>query len=162
MADHGTSLIRFKRAFIDLLDAQTTEKVSYQSPQQAKDVLGESGSGIAAWFSDEATANHSVMVFKGAPHWIDEVANPVLRIQAVGPNTDSDQEDVDASASALLYKAIAVLAADPSVGLVDDTIQEFEALPAGLTYSGGLFGADQRGARFELAIEVSARLKLTL
>lgn len=159
---HGTCLTRFKRAFIDLLDAQTSEKVAYQSPREAQDMLGPGGSGIAAWFADEATANHQINVFKGAPHWIDETSRPVLRIQAVGVSTDDDQEDVDGRASEILRLAIAVLLNDPSVGLADDTIQEFEALPASYTYAGGILSGDHRAARFEVQIEVTARLKLVL
>lgn len=155
-------MTRFKTAYIALIDAQTTEKCAYQSPSQAKDVLGDSGTGVACWFTDESTASHSVMVSRGAPHWFDEVCRPVLRIQAIGNNTDDTQETVDQRASEILRIAIAVLANDPSVGLTDDTIQEFQAFPEGWTYDGGIFGSDQRGARFDLTIAVESRLKLTL
>lgn len=159
---HGTAITKFKTAFIALLDAQTTEKVAYQSPRTTEDIIGPSGSGVAAWFSDDASATYDVNVFTAGAEWWDESSRPVLRIQAIGNNTDDDQEDVDGRASEILRLALAVVANDPACGVADSTLENLQAIPAALTYSGGLIGSDQRAARFELTFDLTARLKFTL
>lgn len=164
----GTVLVRFKTAFVTKLNLELTSAAAsgaaaYQSPQSEEDIVGASGSGVAAWFVDDAVAAHTVPVMKGSPIWVDETASPVLRIQAIARDTDSDQADADALANTVLGYALAVLFEDPTVGLTNDTIQDFCALPASWSWQGGVqLPSNLRAARFDLTIDVEARLKLVL
>lgn len=159
-ATDGTALVRFKVAFMALLDNYVSGAI-YNSPQKPEDMLAQ-GTGQAAWWADEVDAEIGVTVQKGAPHWFDEVSHPVLRIQAVGLNTGDTQAIVDARASQMLYYAVGILADNPTVGLTSDDIDTFYALPETYKYSGGLLGESNRAARFELTIRLEARLKLDI
>lgn len=162
----GSSLVRFKTALVSLLNTRLTAgsvqaAMAYQSPMLPEQVLGSGGYGVAAWFDPQAETAHEIMVLKGTPLWVDEVVVPRLRIQALGINTDYDQEDVDTSANNVLGYAIALCSHDPSFGLVDDSIQEFDATPVAWEYLGEPVGTNVRAAMFVLSIQVRARLKLT-
>lgn len=162
----GTSLVRFKSALITKINTElsagtVTAQVAYDSPQTPEDILGASGNGVACWFADEADISYEVEVMKGSPVWLDETVEAKFRIQAIGQNTDDTQATVDARANTVLGHVIALLQKDSSVGLADDDIETFTALPGpSAQYFGGKLN-DQRAARFELSIEIQARLKLT-
>lgn len=161
----GTSLVRFKTALITKINTEltagtVTAQVAYDSPQTPEDILGVSGNGVACWFADEADITYEVSVMKGTPVWVDESVEAVFRIQSIGQNTDATQATVDARANTILGHVIAILEKDPTVGLTQDDIETFTALPRSARYFGGTLN-DQRAARFELTIDIEARLKLT-
>lgn len=160
---HGSVLVPFKVAYMALLDNYATG-ATYDSPQSPEDILGSAGAGVGSWFADEAEIRHSVEVFKGLPAWVDEHVEVPLRIQAIATSTDDTQAVVDARASQVLFYALAILLNDPSVGLVDDDIETFTAMPGstGIRYDSGVLGTNARVARFEFTIEIDARLKLVL
>lgn len=159
MAD-GTALPRFKRAFIQTLNAAGVDNVSYQSPMQPDEMFGEDGSGVACWFADDATGSLEITVMGGAALWIDETWNIPFRIQALGTDTDADQEAVDQAACELLGDVMSAFT-DPSFGITDDTIQTFAAVPVGANpWTGGVLPTNLRAGRFELTIELTARIKI--
>ena len=162
MMQDGTSLLRFKKAYIALLQRRAPN-VIYGSPLTPEEMVGTDGSGVAAWWDDLTNATEGVVVFAGAANtWFDEIVVPKLCIQAIGLTTDDTQEVVDERATQLLGDAIGILAADPSVGLVDSGgIQLFTALPQGWACHTGVVGTGQRAARYDLDIELKARLELT-
>jgi hypothetical protein len=153
----GTSLLRFKRAYITALQGRIANVV-YGSPVEAMKVLGENGSGVAAWFADEHEATIEVVVF--GPQWFDETITATLVVQGVGRTTDDDQEAIDERTTEALGAAIGILAADPSLGLEDDTIQMFAATPSGWRNRTGPLNT-LRAGHFELDVEIHARLKLS-
>lgn len=154
----GTCLTRFKRAFIAQAEANGVANTSYQSPMQPEDILGDDGSGVAAWFGDHATATLTISVVAAPEIWIDEVWNIPLVVQALGQDTDADQETVDQLACERLGDIIGCFS-DASFGLVDDTIQMFTAVPVGANdWNGGVLGSNLRACGFELSIELHARL----
>lgn len=157
----GTSLLRFKQEFIAKLQART-ENVVYASPVDAQELIGEDGSGVSAFWSDDSSASIKPMVFTGgSAHYYDETAIVTLVCQAIGRTTDDTQEVVDERATNLLGQAIGVLAQSPTAGITDDTdIDFFAATPSGWSYSSGVPGDALRASRFELDIELTARLKL--
>lgn len=156
----GTALPRFKRAFIDTLNAAGVSNVHYQSPMQPDDMLGADGSGVACWFADDATGTLAITVMGGAALWIDETWNIPFRIQALGQDTDADQEGVDQAACELLGDVLSTFD-DPSFGITDDDIQTFAAVPVGANpWSGGVLPSNMRAGRFELTIELTARIKI--
>ena len=156
----GTSLVRFKSAYIDKLTSRLPN-VSYEPPLTDEDVNGIDGSRQVVWFDGAAQNTTEVLVFKGAPHWFDETYNVTLILQALGKDTDDTQAAMDQAAVDMLGEAIAILASDPTVGLVNDSnIQVFTALPAGWKLAAGTLPPNLNGARFELDIQVKARLTL--
>ncbi len=158
----GSSIVRFKRTLIDKLVEQG-QHARYHSPAEAVDMLGEDGSGDAIWWADDDnTASYEITVSKGLPCWIDETASVRLRIQALARDTDADQETCDTRASSMLAMVIALLLDDPTLGITDGDIQTFHALPVSHDYFGGLHTPALRAARFELEIQINARLMLEL
>ena len=161
MAQPGTTLGVLKAAVISELQSRLPN-VAYDSPVDAQSIIGEDGSGDAIWWSDDAEANVEVKVITGSPAWFDETYNLTLIIQSLGRDTDADQSAVDSRAVDLLGEIIGILATDPTAGAVDTSkIQTFTALPIGWRYAAGVLGTTtKRGARFELDIQVMARLTL--
>lgn len=157
----GTAMLRFRTAFIDKLQTRVSN-VSYQSPMQESDVLGADGTGLACWWSDEANSTGGVNVIVSDDEvWYDETFTTTLNIQALGLTTDDTQELLDQRANEVLGEAIRLLSIQSSLDITDDEIQTFTWLLQGWTYMGGVQqGTGQRVARFELAIEGEARLKL--
>jgi hypothetical protein len=154
----GTSLPRFKQALTDALQARV-DVVSYQSPTQMSEVLGEDGSGSGVWWADDTTAEVAVNVMTGTDHWWDETVHPVLVIQCLGVDTDDTQAVLDARAANLLGHVLAVLASDPSVGVgVDADMRNVRAVPESWTYTTGVDAQNQRGARYELRLMLEARI----
>jgi hypothetical protein len=159
MAD-GTCLPRFKRAFIAKLQTNGVANVSYQSPMQPDDLMGDDGSGRSCWFEDTATGQLSITVMGANSLWIDEIWQVPFRVQVLGSDTDADQETVDQAACALLGDVM-VSFSDPSFGIVDDDIDFFNAVPVGAQpWYGGVLPSNLRAARFELTIEVKARIQI--
>jgi len=158
---HGTSLVRVKRGFIDLMAARVPN-VSYQSPATASEITGDDGSGASVWWLDEADHSFDVRVMVGEPLWLDETATLTLVVQVIGSDSDATQERIDEHAARLLGHAIAVLAADPTCGVAaTDDLTVHHALPARVDYSAGyLDDPSKRAAKFELAVDVDSRLKL--
>jgi len=153
----GTSLLRVKQELIEKLQARVPN-VLYQSPQDASDVLGEDGSGVCVWWDDTTEATIEPIVF-GLTQW-DERYTATLIIQALGRDTDDDQESIDTLATRVLGETIGLLTANTSLGIADDAdIQVFEIFPAGWRNITGLNGANRAG-RFEFDISVHARLSL--
>lgn len=159
--DEGTCLIRFKHAFLALLSDEVTTAL-YAPPENYQEIMGDDGVSGACWFDQTADADLELKVMGPTPLWMDETATCGLVIQVVGSTTDDTQEAVDATASDILHKALALLFADPSVGLTDDSIQEFRALPVSWTYDSGATATGAHGARFNVAIEIMSRLKLEI
>jgi hypothetical protein len=153
----GTSLLRFKRAYIQALQGRIPNVV-YGSPINAMEVLGEDGSGVAAWFADEHEASIEVVVF--GTMCFDETITATLVVQGVGRTTDDDQEAIDERTTEALGAAIGILCADPSLGLEDDEIQTFAATPSGWRNRTGPLNT-MRAGHFELDVEVHARLNLS-
>jgi hypothetical protein len=160
MAD-GTVLRRFKRAFIDAI-APTVDNAYYQSPTSPDAINGSDGSRLTAWWTDNADATVSVDVAVGAGQvWFDETSTLTLRIQALGKDTDDDQETCDTRLSETLAAVITILSADPSAGTTDnDDMQVYRAFPVSWTYSGGVLDTQLRAASFDVDIEVHARIQL--
>lgn len=155
----GTSLRVVKRALLDRLTTVTT--VSYQSPMQPEDMLGEDGSGVAAWWSDDSEASVKVVVATGGPHWFDETINATVIIQALGRDTDDTQEVCDTRATETLGEIIAVMAHDPSCGVADtEEMQLYTVTPAGWRNVTGILGPNLRAARYELDVTIHARIRL--
>jgi hypothetical protein len=159
MAD-GTALPRFKRAFIAKLKANGVPNVSYQSPMQPDEIWGDDGSGLSGWFDDTATGALNITVMGAHSLWIDETWQIPFRVQALGVDTDTDQEAVDQAACGLLGDVMTAFS-DPSFGIVDDAIQVFCAVPVGAEpWFGGTLPTNQRAARYELTIELTSRLQI--
>jgi hypothetical protein len=159
MAD-GTALFRFKQAYFTQLDL-TTLNVMYDSPTNTAEFMGPDGLGQSCWFADNANGSNEARLLMSAPHWFEEQFTVTLVIQVLGSDTSYDQATVDQLAVEQLGKAIAILASDPGIGIADDSdIQTFTCLPAGWKYVSGTQTTGARAARFELDIEVTARLKL--
>lgn len=156
----GTAIFRFKQAFSAKL-AGLIPNVVYASPTDAAELMGEDGSGVAVWWSDDASAQIEWGPFTSASeHWLDETANVTLVIQSIGNDTDDTQEVIDERLTNALGQAYGILATDPSCGIDDDTdIQFFAARPFALENPSGALGT-RRAGRFELTIEITARLKL--
>ena len=146
---------------MELLDDQVTTAL-YDGPENWQDVMGDDGTGSVCWFDADADANFEVKVFGPQPLWIDEDITCKVVLQVLGSSTADTQEAVDITANNLLHRAIAILLDDPSVGLIDDTIQEFSALPVSWTYTSGVTASGAHAARFTLSIQVMSRLKLEL
>ena len=156
----GSALPRFKLAYITALQARANN-VLYASPMQARDLQGETGTFVSAWFDDDAEANAEVHVFSGTPLIVDETFTVTLKIQACGITTDDTQYACDVKAVTLLGEAIGVLSTNPSLSIATDAdLQMFAAVPAGWTYTSGVLPTNQRAAGFDLRIEVTARLLL--
>jgi len=157
----GTCLPRFKVAFISKMATAGIANTFYESPMQPDDILGSDGSGVAGWFLDEASANLQITVVASPQIWIDETWTVPFVVQALGVDTDSNQQAVDQLASTRLG---AILGAwtDPSFGITDDThVQVFTALPVGANaWHGGVLPPNLRGCGFQLDIEVHARLMI--
>lgn len=157
----GTSLPRFKRAFIAKLEALGVPNVSYQSPMQPEEMIGDDGSGLCCWFGDTATSTLDITVVGVPVLWVDETWEIPFRIQALGSDTDDTQEVVDQRACERLGDVLSVFA-DPSFGIADDSIQTFAALPVGAApWSGGVLPANFRAAAYELTIELRARIEIS-
>lgn len=157
----GTALVRVKQALADAL-ALFDINFLYDSPLTPEGVLGADGSGRACWFDDDnITASLQVAHMMGGPVELDEVITIPVKVQALGRSSDDTQAEVDASASALLGQIIAVLARNPSLGLSDDEIVVYHAIPAGWTYSTGAFpDSSSRAGGYVLNVEVTSRLAL--
>jgi hypothetical protein len=159
MAD-GSALFRFKEAFFTQLDL-TTLNMMYDSPTKLEEFMGPDGLGQACWFDDAAEGANEARLLMASPHWFEEQFTVTLIIQVLGTDTSYDQRTVDQMAVEQLGNAIAILASDTTVGIVRDAdIQTFTCLPAGWKYISGTQTSGARAARFELAIEVTARLTL--
>lgn len=160
----GTSLIRFRRQFIDRLAADVTN-VSYQAPTVAEDMLGSDGSGAAVWWSDDVEADATVDVMVGAGHvWYDERYVATLRIQGLGLSSDDDQYVCDQRANDLLGHVLALLGLQGAAGYqldLDTTeLEVFDYTLDGWKWTGGLIGTANKAARFEVRIAVHARVKI--
>lgn len=157
----GTALPRFKRAFVQTLVAAGVPNVAYQSPMDPEEVFGADGSGASCWFGDGAQGNLDIKLLGGPDLWIDETWIIPFVVQVLGRDTDDDQEAVDQRACELLGAVMGSFA-DPSFGITDDTIQTFAAVPVGAQpWAGGVTGQGLRAARFELSIELMARLQIS-
>ena len=157
----GTALPRFKRAFIDACQTAGVQNVSYQSPMQPEDMIGENGTGAACWFADEATGTLDIRVMGDSYLWIDETWQVPFIIQVLGLDTDADQEAVDQLACEVLGDVLTTFA-DPSFGITDDSVvQTFAAIPVGANpWKGGILPSNSRAAGFQLTIELSSRLRI--
>lgn len=157
----GSALPRFKRAFIAKLEANGVPNIFYQSPMQPEEMNGDDGSGLCGWFHDDATGDLSINIMGAHSLWIDERWQIPFRIQALGTDTDSTQEVVDQSACELLGDVMTAFT-DPSFGQLDDpVVQIFQAVPVGANpWTGGVLPTNLRAGRFELTIELSARLQI--
>jgi hypothetical protein len=156
----GTALPRFKRAFIAKLASLGVPNVSYQSPMQPEEMWGDDGSGLCCWFGDEATATTTITVVGAGALWIDETWNIPFRIQALGGDTDSDQQTVDQAACERLGDVMGAFS-DPHFGITDDTVQTFAAVPVGTSpWYGGVLPTNTRAAAYELSIELRARIEI--
>jgi hypothetical protein len=157
----GSSLPAVKAALATLLAAHTNN-VAYQSPLNAVDVLGEDGSGLTVWWDDDTNAEITMPVMTGGPHWFDELVTATLVIQTIAISTDDTQTILDARATETLGAVITIMADDPTLGITDTpTLELRTVLPVGWRYPTGWLGPDKRGARYELDIQIEARLKLT-
>src|SRR5689334_13492631 len=124
---------------------------------------GKNGSGLTCWFDDAATTALSVEILGSLPMWIDETWQIPFRIQALGTTTSDTQEVLDQRAVELLGEAIYVLVSDPDldISVTDPAVQVFSAIPVGTsTWAGGILPPNMNAARFELNIELHARLHL--
>lgn len=165
-AQLGTSLYAFKAAFYTALATRvgnptTGFTLSYAAPTDPTQLLGESGSGVAAWWDDTTEGDVSVTVFKGGDKWFDESYTCTLIVQGLALNTDEDQATIDLRTAQVLGEAIGLLAEDPTAGVADtSTVELFHAHPDGWTNRTGNLNLLTAG-HFELRIRVEARLKLT-
>lgn len=155
----GSSLPRFKAALTAELQARVPLVVSYDSPTDASELLGEDGSGQGVWWLDNTEAELVVPAFKAGAQWYDEVCHPTLVIQCIGVTTDDTQSVLDSRATNLLGHALAIIASDPSVGLATDADSRLiVCTPESWTYSTGVDSQNQRGARYELRLMLEARV----
>lgn len=158
----GTSLVRFKAAYLEALE-QRLPHVNVAVPLTDEDVNAEDGSRQVAWFDGEAENVSDVKLMKAMPCWIEESYTVTLVLQALGSDTDDTQDLMEQAATGMLGEAIAVLADDPSLGIATDSdVQMFTALPTAWKFTSGVVPPNLRGARYDLVIEVKARLTLEL
>lgn len=161
----GTSLIRFRRSFIDRL-SQDVNNGLYQSPMKPADFLGEDGSGVALWWSDDTEGNAEVnVVVGGGQVWFDEDYITTLRIQGLGLDTDDDQYACDQRANEAFGYALRLASCQGVTGyeltnLDTDQLEVHQYSLDGWTHTGGVLGQAQRAARFEVRIRVEARVKI--
>lgn len=163
----GTSLVRFRRQFIDRLTG-LVPNASYQSPMTETDMIGEDGSGVAVWWSDDVEASTTVeVVVGGGQVWFDERYVTELRIQGLGLDTDDDQYACDQRANEAFGYALQLLTCQGVDGydlpdLDDDLegIEVFDYTLDGWSWRGGVIGTNQRAGRFEVRIAVHGRVKI--
>lgn len=161
----GTSLIRFRRQFLDRL-GQDVPNASYQSPMKPADFMGEDGSGVALWWADETEGIATVeVVVGGGQVWFDENYVTVLRIQGLGLDTDDDQYACDQRANEALGYAIRLASLQGVTGyqvtdLDTDDLEVFDYVLDGWTHNGGILSTNNRAARFEVRIQVHGRVKI--
>lgn len=160
----GTCLTAFKAAYIEKL-RQYIPGVLYGSPSSFKDLNSEDGSGVMVGWDDDMTGTLDIVVMAGGGSvLIDETWHGTLVVQATGKTTDDTQEVVDARASEALRYAIGILAVDPSGGVTGTSeIQLFSAVPVGeIANPTGIVGSNARMSRFNVPIEITGRLNITL
>lgn len=151
----GTSLFRFKDALVSDLDLRLGN-VHYGSPADPMAVQNETG--YAVWFSDDTTCILEIPVFGGPDdRWYDEAIECTLILQAIGVDTDDTAATLD---ERLSYALGQVIDAVSFVTITDDThVEMLWTRPTGWDYPTGLLGT-LRAARFEVHIEVKARIKV--
>lgn len=165
-AQLGSSLYAFKAAFYTALATRVNNPttgftLSYAAPTDPVQLLGEAGSGVAAWWDDTVECDVAVTVFKGGDKWFDESYVTTLVIQGLALNTDEDQATIDLRTTHVLGEAIGLLAEDPTAGVVDtSTVEVFHAYPVGWTNRIGNLNLLTAG-HYELRVRVDARIKLT-
>lgn len=161
----GTSLVRFRRQFLDRL-ARDVPNAQYQSPSQPAEFIGDDGSGVALWWSDDTEGEATVnVVVGGGQVWFDESYITVLRIQGLGLDTDADQYVCDQRANEAFGYALRLASCQGIAGyeltdLDTDQLEVHQYLLDGWTHTGGILGQAQRAARFEVRIRVDGRVKI--
>ena len=158
---YGTAWAPFKAAFITLLAAEI-DNVSYSSPVTPQDFDGIDGSKHIIFWDDDASATTTIEVFKGLPTWYDETIEGTLVVQAIGVTTDDTQQLLDERADATIYAIRKILQSDPTCGIAStESLELARAEMKGYIPKGGVItDTGIRGARYEITIQIEARLKV--
>lgn len=149
----GTTLIDVKQALLALLVARPTltATATYDHPGQP------ALTGNDVWLADVPAATTTIPTMRAGKKHVEETFTLQLMVQAVR-SAGEGQLVADLAAAAHFREVQQLLAENPQLGL-PTTIQH--ALLVGWAHRTGGFidgGESARGSRFELSVQVKARL----
>lgn len=160
----GTSLAVVKAAVVAVLQADPTlagdgVNISYQAPILPTDLKATDGDYEAVWLGD-TTATVEVPILTAGNLHRDETYRLSLVVQVLKPGTSGTQAVADARAAAIFGRVETVLANNVPASVTDPA--RCEVLVAGWTHvTGFLPNAQGHGSRFEVTLQVTARLTPT-
>lgn len=154
----GSSYSTLKAAIVDRLRLRpglSAVTVSYRAPETTSEVQGESGSRELIHL-DDASGDHTNVVFGGLPLWLDESYDLKLIIQVLRQSSDGTQETADARLDELWFEVLAELANDPSFGVTAPGIEHVVVSYSSFTVMTGFLqnsGGHAAGVELDLAVE---------
>lgn len=157
----GTSLAVVKAAIITVLAADATlsgdgVKISYGAPILPTDLKTDDGDYEAIWLGDTSATVEVPVLTAGNLHR-DETYRVALVVQVLKPGSLGTQQAADERAAAIFGRVETVLANNVNAGVTDPA--RVEVLVAGWTHVTGFLANSQgHGSRFEVSLEVTARL----
>lgn len=158
----GSTLAAVKTALVTALKARpglAAVNVSRHIPVAATDLRNAAGDFDAVWLGD-ATSDHNVVILKSLPLQFDETWELDVAIQVLRPTSAGTQEAADARAVAILGEVLGTVATNPTLGL--SSFLRCELTPTGWRHVAGALPRDVGfGSRFELRLQVDARLALS-
>jgi hypothetical protein len=157
----GTVVPLVKNALVELIADQYPSSVTYQSPTQMSELLGEDGSGLGIWWLDDGTDITWNLNVVQKPLRFDETATIVLVIQSLGVDTDDTQLALDTQCAEVLATVIGFCASDPSLAIPwTADYSNIVVTPQTGRMPTGVDSQNQRGSRIELTLNVTALLVL--
>jgi len=156
----GSTVAVFKAALLDNLQARpglNGVKTGYQAPETKTD-LAQDAALAAVWFGDADGTDDVVAL--GTPLWLDETYTVEVIVQVLRPRTDGSQQAVDAQAAAILGEVLGTVCTNPTLGIT--AFPRCEIVGLGWKHATGRLGTQPgHGSRFEVRLQVEARLTLT-
>lgn len=162
MTRPATSVPDVKRRLLELLHARpalSTVAVGYDPPKSGAQLEGPTGEPASIHFGTSTTASSEILVFGDGVIRYDETVTLPVVIQTWRALDTWGQYEADVRAAELLAELLAIPATDPTLGLgLDDGFDYVTVEPAGWTHIGGYLPNEGHGARFEVNLEITARV----
>lgn len=156
-----TALVVAKQTVVALLAANAAivadgVPVSYGAPVLPTDLKASGGAFEAVWLGD-AKASHETPILTAGRRYRDETIDLEVIVQVLKRGTAGTQEAADVRAQVIAGLVETVFANLIDAGVT--SFDRFEVLVGGYDHKAGHLGAGQgHGSRFELDLEITARL----